>query len=207
MARHFKRLKNRLSIPGMGSVLLGLSLWIQQGGLKIPNPIPPFYWLGVGLGVLGICLIIVGFIINPATPKPSLFVRSSGSSWTRNPQAQYFWYEVTISNPSPKITLGIQRIILTWENTKDEPRQMNVLVPIIGDINIREVGREPKIKTGEIDSAFNLQPNEVKSGLLLFEGEDNKLLAVGDFRAVIIVITDSQGNKYKQPAKVQDILG
>ena len=41
-------------------MLVGLGIWIQQGGLDIPNPVPPAYWVGLiimctggGIGIWG----------------------------------------------------------------------------------------------------------------------------------------------------------
>ena len=46
-------------------MLIGVGLWIQQGGLSIPSPTPPLYWLGVALMVVGAGLGIYGWFGKP----------------------------------------------------------------------------------------------------------------------------------------------
>lgn len=141
--------------------------------------------------------------------KPVLFIRGSGFSrlakdYTQEFQRFAMWYEIIISNPSDSLRLGIQKIVLTWEKAKDE-RQINAFLPIFGDIDIGEDERELSIK-GEINSSFNLEPNEVKAGKLVFIVEENRLLAIGEYSSEVIRITDNRGNTFRYEAMVNDIL-
>lgn len=61
MRAHF----NRFTKGGGAGVLIGVGLWIQQGGLSIPSPTPPLYWLGVALIVMGVGFGIYGWFGKP----------------------------------------------------------------------------------------------------------------------------------------------
>jgi len=56
---------NRFTKGGGVGVLIGVGLWIQQGGLSTPTPTPPLYWLGVALMVIGAGLGIYGWFGKP----------------------------------------------------------------------------------------------------------------------------------------------
>ena len=49
----------RFTTMGGGGLLVGLGLWIVEGGLSRPIPTPIWYWVGVGLMVVG--TVAVGF--------------------------------------------------------------------------------------------------------------------------------------------------
>lgn len=55
MGKYFNRFTNM----GGGGILVGLGLWIAAGGLSRPIPTPIWYWVGVGLMVVG--TVAVGF--------------------------------------------------------------------------------------------------------------------------------------------------
>jgi len=119
------------------------------------TPLTFLYVIGLIIGIL----MIIYSLVKPIgthqlqTPKPTLFIRSCGHSWmAKDLKAEYqrclFGYEVTIANPSLNLPLGIQRIVLTWENIKDDPRQVDGLIPIVGDIIIKEDEREQAGQAG-----------------------------------------------------------
>ncbi len=142
--------------------------------------------------------------------KPTLFIRSCSHSrmakdFTQKYQRFLVWYEVTITNPSANLSLRIQRIVLTWEDSKDI-RQIGAFTPIVGNIEVKEEEREQSFK-GEIGNTLNLQPNEVKSGKLAFILEENRFIALGKWENAILQLVDSHGNKFTYKAKVNDILG
>jgi hypothetical protein len=51
---------NRFTSSGGGGMLLGVGIWLTQGGIYRPIPTPPWYWVGVGFMVIGAMVVIYG---------------------------------------------------------------------------------------------------------------------------------------------------
>ena len=163
------------------------------------------------LGVLGMAGIATTTWIfkHYSSPTPVVFFRSCGAQRlakdsTQQYQRSVWWYEITISNPSSKHRLGIQRIVLTWGKARDE-RKIAAFTPTVGDIDTEEDEIEPVVM-GEIGSAFNLEPNEVRAGKLVFVTGENRFMAPGQFGTEILKLTDNRGHTVTFEAKVNDIL-
>ncbi|GEM_PF-4696347 len=64
-----RRLFNGLTYTGVGGLLLGGGTWITQGGLFIPDPVPPAYWLGIAMMAVGAVLVVCGILYPPKTNR------------------------------------------------------------------------------------------------------------------------------------------
>jgi hypothetical protein len=51
---------NRFTSSGGGGMLLGVGIWLTQGGIYRPVPTPPWYWVGVSCMVIGAMVVIYG---------------------------------------------------------------------------------------------------------------------------------------------------
>jgi hypothetical protein len=56
---------NKFTKGGGAGVLIGIGIWIAEGGLPIPHPTPPSYWVGIGFIGLGVALGIYGLFGKP----------------------------------------------------------------------------------------------------------------------------------------------
>jgi len=52
---------NRFTNGGGGGIVVGLGIWVTQGGINRPIPTPIWYWVGVGLMVAGAVVLIYGW--------------------------------------------------------------------------------------------------------------------------------------------------
>jgi hypothetical protein len=148
--------------------------------------------------------------------EPFLFITSWGFSWmaketkknVKEYQRRLQWYDVIITNPSQTNPLGIQRIVLTWDNVRDK-RQVSAFTPVVGKIKVRDDEKEQD-KIGDIGDTLYLLPNESKPGTLAFilesGGNLDKTFTMGRMEDTKIILTDSNGNRYKYNAQTNDIL-
>ena len=176
-------------IMGIIALIVGtllIAFWLQQH-------FPPWYvWVGTVLAIIGI--IGLSFIpyYNRTQKRLVLLIKRFGISLITDPRKKSspvkraYYYDVLLANSSPDKSLGILSISLQLEYKN----KMKGFSPHIGDVT-NDFG---KVLHGEIPNNFRLEPNDSRSGILLFI-EDYAGDEVGEaWEEAKIIVTDTQGN-------------